>query len=375
MNIASFTHYTSLYGANRSLLALIDGSKAREVSFHVFTPSEGAITGALEDRNIPYHIAPSAWWMTKHRSRRRALRHVRQIVAALPSTLKKLKEWEIDLIHTNSSVIPIGACAAEALRCPHVWHIREFGDLDYNLSLDWPEWFVRFIMGRSTTRVAVSHAVGAHVCGSRGLSHQVVYNGVFPECDLDKLRSCVNQRDQTPFTFAIVGLLHEAKGQRQALKAIQRLKEGSHNVRLLIAGSGADEEHLKDLTETLGVQREVDFLGFVDDPFDVYTNAHAVLMCSPNEAMGRVTAEAMMAKRPVIGHDSQGTKEVVDHGETGLLYDGTVEDLASKMRRFVQNPDLGQVLGQQAFEKAKSLYTNEAYARRVNEIFRSASER
>ena len=37
-----------------------------------------------------------------------------------------------DIIHTNSSLLPIGAYLAEALNLPHVWHIRELGRLHFN---------------------------------------------------------------------------------------------------------------------------------------------------------------------------------------------------------------------------------------------------
>ena len=43
------------------------------------------------------------------------------------------KQIHPDIIHTNVSVIDIGYRAAQHLRIPHVWHIREYGDLDFHL--------------------------------------------------------------------------------------------------------------------------------------------------------------------------------------------------------------------------------------------------
>lgn len=372
LNIATFTHYTGLYGANRSLLALIDGSRSHNVSFHVLAPREGAITEELRCRGISYHVAPFKYWMSTSKSVRSALSRLRMNVTSVPSIVSKLKEWDIDLLHTNSSVTPIGAICAEVLQCPHVWHIREFGDLDYNLSLDWGPWVSGFLMSRSNALVAVSNAVGSHVCGKLNLPYQVVYNGVSPDHTLTEPELEFRQRKAlvySPFTFAIVGLLHEAKGQREAIRAVHRLKESGRSVRLLIAGSGRDMENLKRLTEELRIKQEVSFLGFVDDPFVVYRKADAALMCSPSEAMGRVTAEAMIAGCPVIGYDKHGTKEIIDHRENGLLYNGTVEDLACKMEELMDNPEKTCKIVKRAFEEARSTYTNEVYADQMRKVF------
>jgi len=61
-------------------------------------------------------------------------------------------------------------------------------------------------------------------------------------------------------------------------------------------------------------------------------------MCSTNEVMGRVTAEAMSACKPVIGYDNAGTSELIDQRYTGLLYRGGVENLAETMKEAVDNP-------------------------------------
>ena len=44
MNVVFITHYSALYGANRSLLNLIDGLKEYNVESFVLCPSEGKIS-------------------------------------------------------------------------------------------------------------------------------------------------------------------------------------------------------------------------------------------------------------------------------------------------------------------------------------------
>jgi glycosyltransferase involved in cell wall biosynthesis len=145
------------------------------------------------------------------------------------------------------------------------------------------------------------------------------------------------------------------------------------DVRLLIAGDG-EEEHessLIKLIEKLKIADAVSFLGFVDEPFSVYRKADAVLMCSENEAMGRVTAEGMAAACPVIGRDSGGTSELIDHGVNGLLYNESVEALSDCMQRLASNPEWAHKLGMNGWEKAIEEFTVESYSQKMYDVLSS----
>ena len=138
-----------------------------------------------------------------------------------------------------------------------------------------------------------------------------------------------------------------------------------------MAGRGAEEcvESLHRLRRTQNLKKEVSLLGYVTDQFEVYQRADAVLMCSPNESMGRVTAEAMAAARPVIGYNSDGTAELIEDEHNGLLYDGTDQHLAYCMGRLMSNPGWAKSLGRNAWEKAEREFTNEVYAKYVYSVF------
>lgn len=46
---------------------------------------------------------------------------------------KEIKNLRIDLIHTNTSVVNLGALLTGITGFPHVWHIREFGKKDFDI--------------------------------------------------------------------------------------------------------------------------------------------------------------------------------------------------------------------------------------------------
>jgi glycosyltransferase involved in cell wall biosynthesis len=94
-------------------------------------------------------------------------------------------------------------------------------------------------------------------------------------------------------------------------------------------------------------------------------------MCSRNEAMGRVTVEAMGSGLPVIGHASGGTPELLEDGRTGLLYPGGAEELAERMNTLVTNRAMARDLGNNGMLSAMERFNVERYASEVLEVYRS----
>jgi glycosyltransferase involved in cell wall biosynthesis len=368
-----------MYGANRSLLVLI--RQAREAGINPslivrqdLTSTDVAVTEKLEQIGVPYVAVPIKHWMSEARWKAPARLGVN--LAFMPFLALKLSQWNTDLIHTNSSVSPVGAMLSVLTNRPHVWHIREFGDLDYDLEHDWGRTVFEVGLRTADALIAVSKAVRRHVLAGLEEKTDVIYNGVVSREQLQTFRAKpLSPEDQNDFVFSLLGRIRPNKGHEHAIRAMHHLREDGHSVRLLVAGDGKDEyeRYLRRLSEKLGVQDRVEFLGFVDQPFRVYRKSHAVLMCSANEAMGRVTAEAMACARPVVGIDRGGTSELIDDREHGLLCGESPEELAAAMKKLVSYPEWAQSLGERGQQKAERCFTEEVYAQRVFGVYRRAS--
>ena len=115
----------------------------------------------------------------------------------------------------------------------------------------------------------------------------------------------------------------------------------------------------------------MELLGFVEEVLPLYFRSHAMLMCSRNEAMGRVTVEAMACGLPVIGHASGGTPELVENDVTGLLYTGGASDLADRMIQLVADAALARRLGDAASLTAQERFSVERCAQEVLGVYRS----
>ena len=329
--IAFLTHYAELYGANLSLLNLIEGLAEYGVISHVICPDNGDLVPALARRDIPVARLPFEWWVSTNRQSQGVAARLIRNVRHLRAITRQIGRWNANVVYSNSSVFAVGAMAAAELELPHIWHIREFGDRDYDLRPDFGSRLARLAHGTADAAIYVSEALRRAKLGHATPSNsRVVYNGVATAAVFDERRTAaMNLRGRSqPFTFVLVGRFRENKGQATAIRAFARLGDRFPDARLLLvggAGNTGDQgyfDRCRALADELGVRDRVEFWGYVPDPERAFLAADVALMCSPNEAMGRVTVEAMSTCRPVIGYGGGGTTELIEHGKTGLLYRG-----------------------------------------------------
>jgi glycosyltransferase involved in cell wall biosynthesis len=377
--VAFITHYTELYGANLSLLNLIEGLGRYGVRSHVICPDRGDLLPELERRGVPAAVLPFEWWVSPHRTVLGVASRLVQNIRRVRPLAAQIRRWGCDLVYSNSSVFAVGALAAAELELPHVWHLREFGRRDYDLRPDFGTRLSRLGFRTADATVFVSHALRRAFLGrATPANSHVIYNGVAPEAVIDARRRAAEalRGRKQPFTFALVGRFRESKGQDTAIRAFAQVAARSPTARLLLvggAGQTGDQTYFdqcRALAAELGVADRTEFWGYIPDPERAFLQADVALMCSRNEAMGRVTAEAMTACRPVIGFDGGGTSELIAPDRTGLLYRGGPDALAACMSRYLADPEMAWRHGEAGWHEARRRHSTETYAAQIHDVIR-----
>jgi glycosyltransferase involved in cell wall biosynthesis len=380
--VTFFTHYAELYGANLSLLALLDGLTAHGIHARVVACDPGDLIDALTARGVPAAVLPFEWWVSTKRSPEAAAGRAYRNLRHLRAITLQLREWGTDLVYSNASVFNTGALAAADLGLPHVWHLREFGRQDYDLLPDLGRRMHRLGFLSADATVCVSHAIRrALLAGTERPSVHVIYNGVGSEAVFEERKRAADAlRTRTqPFTFVLVGRFRESKGQHVAIRAFATVAKRFPDCRLLMvggAGGTGDQSYFdmcRALPGELGVADRVDFWGYIPDPERAFLAADCALMCSRSEAMGRVTAEAMSCGRPVIGFDAAGTSELISHGQTGLLY--SADGLAEAMAHYLTHPADAISHGDAGWTAARRRHTTEGYAAQIHAVIRGVMGR
>jgi len=378
MNVLFLVHYPELYGSIRSLLDLVSGLKEFGIVPHFILPANGGLSDFLDQQASKYTILKTECWVSENSlSIKEKFRKFQELSCNTDQISDYLKQWSIDLMYTNTIVSPTGLIAARRNHLPHIWHIREFGDLDFGLRFIYPKALSKTFMLLSDAVICHSKVVrNYHFKPGEKNIHQI-YNG---SATLDQFAQRLERRLAEPvhevYTFAMFSSLTPKKGQVDAIKALAGLRERGLQARLVLAGSGKPDyvDTLNQLAADLTLSDQVQFTGFVEDPFPLYYAADCALICSEYEALSRVGLEAMSTALPLIGRNSGGTPEIIADGQTGLLYNSPGE-LLKGMCRMVQEPAWACQLGLAGWQRAKELFNIEDYAAGVYQVIQKVMEK
>jgi glycosyltransferase involved in cell wall biosynthesis len=111
------------------------------------------------------------------------------------------------------------------------------------------------------------------------------------------------------------------------------------------------------------------FLGFRNDIDFLMARANAFLMCSRNEALGRVTIEAMLNFCLVFGYNDSGTSEIIEHEVTGFLYSEKSE-LVSLMNKSIKNISSFNNIVHKAYTFATSNFLEKDFGIKLFEFYK-----
>lgn len=143
---------------------------------------------------------------------------------------------------------------------------------------------------------------------------------------------------------------------------------------LAIVGDGTDKRHLQDLTQSLGIEESVRFLGRVmpTDTPDLYRMATVFATASETETQGIVLIEAAATGLPLVAVDAGAVRELCQHKKNGLLcHAEDIEEMTDALIRILQEPDLQKKFGDYSLKVARKHDLNRTLAR-FEEIYREA---
>lgn len=372
MKILYIGHESTLNGASKSLLELISALKDHHQIYVLTRYHQGPFYDELKKRKVTVLVYPYYRWCVVKNTRLGWIRKIIKWNCHQKFVNKKtasivadiVKKEHIDLIHTNTSVINIGGMIREL--CPdvrHIWHIREFADLDFGMyPLISTKKYYDFMNRTADQFIFNSKAVSKHFSRLSSEKKNIVYNGVAS----NNIILEENREPHDGINILISGRVHSSKGQDQAVEACERLLQRRINIfHLYIAG-----EVINELCISEALRDYVTILGRVDNMPELRRKIDLELVCSKAEAFGRVTVEAYLAGIPVIGSKRGGTVELIQDGVTGFLYEpGNTEMLADKIQLLIQDDVLRKQCGKNARQFAKENFMTDMCVKNICKVY------
>jgi glycosyltransferase involved in cell wall biosynthesis len=94
----------------------------------------------------------------------------------------------------------------------------------------------------------------------------------------------------------------------------------NQNIKLVLVGEGSLRAKLQEHAHALGLERQIYFLGWQENPFRFMRRAKFTVLASKNEGFGNVLIESLACETPVISFDClSGPSEIIKDKHNGLL--------------------------------------------------------
>lgn len=361
-----------LYGSDRSFVDATDTMKAAhpgaEVS--VVLPCEGPILSLLSGRPIGI-LFEKLWVLRKATLLTPRTWDPRSFLDAV----KRAKALCANsaLVYVNTVVLPDYLLAIRSLRPGKgIVHVREIPSsrlmaAAFSALLRWSRGTV--IFNSQATRRAFRL--------SRGQRSHVIYNGVSPPTVRVDPPAFHGDR---PLRLLLLGRINGWKGQDLLIEACARLApEERSKLEIRIVGSHFEgREQFSGQLMALISRHELGSIvkveSFDPDPSTLYVWADLVVVPSKSpEPFGRVAIEAMACARGVLASAAGGLVEIVENGESGILFQmGDVGALASAIRYCLNSPERVQRFGRNGRRRFDRMFDLKITSGQLYDVFNSA---
>ena len=173
--------------------------------------------------------------------------------------------------------------------------------------------------------IAISQGVAEDLANVTHLSREridLIYNPILTPEVFAKAKQPVSHpwfQSGEPPVIVAVGRLYPQKDYPTLLRAFARVRQVRPS-RLVILGEGPEKDNLKKLIRELGLQEDVDMLGFVHNPHAYVASSTVFVLSSAWEGFGNVVAEALAVGTPVVSTNCEsGPGEILANGKYGDL--------------------------------------------------------
>lgn len=278
---------------------------------------------------------------------------------ALRELTQLLQGIEIDLVHSNTSVVILGALYAKCWGIRHLWHARESLIFGGEAQLFWT-----WLMSQLSDAIVVPSQAAA---AGYGTKCHVIHDG-FNVVDFLSTYSHLSTTDVTKkfnisdeeAVILSLGTISRTKGQAELVRAISHILSDSaasirRQLRIFVIGYHPNTTYVQELKRLIGdcqLEDVITLTGLLpyDEAMALLKRADIVVQPSTlADSYPNTVIEAMLAGKSIIASRIGGIPEMVEDGQTGLLCKPSdSEDLANKIVTLLDNPTLAASLGENA---------------------------
>lgn len=339
--LSTATSYTG--GAIITLLNVLALLQKKGVEPYFILKGHGQLEKTLQEKGIPFSVICSYDWCVPEQKTKGWKNHLIWTVKSIINWIAECKTYHLldklkaDIYHLNCIYNGTGVSAAKALGIPVVWHLREFVDISgitpvfWNTDKTWKK------INQADQVICVSEylrkAYEKYLLNA--MKVQVVHDGIDMSCFTPK-ESPISAKKEI-----IIGLAGTApiKNHKDAILALQKVRELGYHVILRIAGRWAKDSYNQRYKDSLNeliiknkVKDDVEFVGMQNDMNTFWTECDISVVCSKRESFGLAATEAMACGVPLVCSTTSISGELTEDGQNVFVYKtGDSDELAERI--------------------------------------------
>lgn len=308
----------------------------------------------------------------------RALSFSRLVPVYVPSMIWMCLKRRYDIVHThligaNAIAKPLAALCGVKIRINH--------DHCNDKASDPRRWIAladEISNHLSTHVIAVSQSTHDYLVGHEHMPPDrvtTIHNGV----DLDvfrprrEQRAAARQRLGLPadaFIVAGIGRLSYQKNFSLFIQVAAAVAAQRPSAYFVIAGTGPEEQQLRDHAARLGIEQRLRFLGYVGDMPEFYPAVDAMLLTSRYEGLPITILEAMATGTTIVSSMLDGVAEIMRDEEDGALVPSSdVDGFVRRLCELIDRPDIAARRSAAALEKVRTDLSAQSVARAVEDVY------
>lgn len=183
------------------------------------------------------------------------------------------------------------------------------------------------------------------------------------------------ERDSKEYNFDAVylGRLTYQKNPQRLVEVLRKAIKIFPSFTAAILGDGEDAEEVRTLIKSHGIDNNVFYLGFSDNPYKILQSAKLMLMTSRWEGTPMCALEAVAMGIPIVSTPVDGMCDLIESGVNGYLSDDD-DVLAQKCAEIASDCTLQRKLSYGARETAKKKMNTNTYCTAISSVYHDIAD-
>ncbi len=372
------SRYDSFYGAQKSMLKLIQSLDKNNFDYKVVTTEHGKLKSGLEENNIQVDIVKLGKRANVFGGKALEYSIIGKMFVAFQILFYNLKmiryieKNNVDIVYVNDlRALLYSVLATKILKKKNVWYIRS--DVP-NSKLT--EVGLKF----SDNIITIAQGVLRYLPQEKIEKYNHKITNIYTGFDFDQYKIFDKNESkirlgilENKFVIGYLGSINERKGLDILVDSFIELNNNPSNIELLVVGDvSPGHESYWDMQLGKIEKANVSFknIPFCKEVSRAYSAMDIFVLPSRSEGLPRVVIEAMGHQLPVIATEVGGASEIIESGNLGLLIKkDSIDELISGLTTLINSSDMRKRIGINAKSNVTEKFSKKDFQEKINNFF------